>query len=78
MRIIQSYYENQYKFPTHVELMKDCFVRLFFTLPLAQCAGRSLQRPDISKALEKLNCNDKLVGVEFLYNHRPFDTKLVH
>lgn len=64
--------------PSHVELMKDCFMRPFFTLPLAQCAARTLQRPDISKALEKLNCSDTLVGTEFLYNHRPFDTKPAH
>ena len=51
---------------------------LFFTLPLAQYAGRTLQRPDISKALEKLNCSDTLMRAEFLYNDRPFDTKLVH
>lgn len=53
-------------------------MQLFFTLSLAQCTGRTLQRPDISKALEKLNCSDTLVGADFLYNHRPSDTKLAH
>lgn len=58
--------------------MKDCFMCLFFTLPLAQCAGKTLQKPDTSKALEKLNCIDTLVRAVFLCNGRPFDTKLVY
>lgn len=64
--------------PYSCGINEGLFHVLVLTLPLAQCAGSSLQRPDISKALEKLNCSDTLVRTEFLCNDRPFDTKLVY
>lgn len=64
--------------PYSCGINEGLFHVLVFHSSSAQYAGKTLQRPDISKAPEKLNCSDTLMRAEFLYNDRPFDTKLVH